>query len=169
MKKSLYERVKLEEEESKSILDWTGEVFLEETNEVLNGGIVEDNRASNTTDDIDFFKGVENNLGYDKKEDMNFMFVVAQDEQINIREYFKFNDCDKCENLRTKYTSLDGSVLVEDILNSEEKDGNDTFGRHDEPKVSSESEFLGSLECEVEDLMKKNFEIVSRLWIDKTW
>ena len=179
MKKSLCERVKLEGEEFKSILDWANEVevSLEETSEVLNEEIVEDNRenkASNTIDDIGFLKGhmdlsEENSLVYDKKEDMNFMFVVAQNEQINIREYFKFDDCDRCESLRNNYTPLDGNVLVEDIVNLEEKDESDIFENSDELEVCRESEFLVSLECEVEDLMKKNFELVSRLWTDKNW
>ena len=182
MKKLLCERVKLEREEFKSILDWAKEVevSLEETSEELNKEIVEDkvcreNKASNTMDDIGFLEGhmdlslhilfnEENNLVYDKKEGMDFMFIVAQNVKVNIKEYFKFDDCNKCESLRKDYTPLDvkGTVLVEDIVNSEEKDENDIFENFDELEVCGRSEFLASLECEVEDLMKKNFELVSR-------
>ena len=181
MKKFLCERVKLEGEEFTSILDWAKEieVSLEEPSEEMNKEIVEDKvcreiKASNTTDDIGFLEGrmdlsKKNNLVYDKKEGMDFMFVVAQNVQVNIKEYFKFDDCDRCENLRNNYTPLDGNALVENIVNLEEKDESNIFENSDELEVCGESEFLVSLECEVEDLMKKNFELVSRLWSDKNW
>ena len=188
MKKLLCEKG-LEKEKSESILDWAREVEVsfEEASERLNKEIVEDrvckvNKASNTMDDMGFFEGhmdlslhllfgEENSLVCDEKEDMDFMFIVAKNVQVNIKEYFKFDDCNKCENLRNNYTPLDEkeNVLLEEVVNSEGKDENDILENFDKLKVCGESEFLASLECEVEDLMMKNFELVSRLWTDKSW
>ena len=101
MKKLLCERVKLEGEEFKSILDWANEVevSLEETSEVLNEEIVEDkdckeNKASNTIDDIGFLKGhmdlsEENSLVYDKKEDMEEKDKMCKNGQKNCKNWQK--------------------------------------------------------------------------------
>ena len=162
MKKSICERVKLAKEV---------DISFEETSKEMNKEIIEDivgtKKASNTMEDIGFSERLKNlskknNLAYERKEGIDFQFVVAQNVQVNIKEYFKFDDCDKCENLRNDYTPLD--VLVEDSVNLEEKDESDIFENPEELEMCRESEFLVSLECEVENLIKKNFELVSRLW-----
>ena len=155
--------------------------------ERLNKKMVEDrvcreNKASSTVDDIGFLEehmdlslhilfNEVNSLVYDKKEGMDFMFIVTQNVKVNIKEYFKFDDCDKCKELRNDYTPLDvnKNALIEDGVNSKEKDENDIFENFVELKVCGKSEFLASLECEVEDLMRKNFELVSKLWTNKNW
>ena len=128
-----YGRSELEREEFKSILEWAEEVKIA-LNESLNEEIFEENKSSSTLDDIDCLEGHmdlslgENGLVYDEKECTDFMFIVDQDVKVNIKGYFKFDDCNKCESLRKDlayerdrkdqfegiYTPLDvkGNVLV---------------------------------------------------------
>ena len=84
--------------------------------ERLNKKMVEDrvcreNKASSTVDDIGFLEehmdlslhilfNEVNSLVYDKKEGMDFMFIVTQNVKVNIKGYFKFDDCDKCEGIK---------------------------------------------------------------------
>ena len=127
-------------------------------------------------DNRDKLFGEENNLVYDEKEDMDFMFIVDQNVKVNIKGYFRFDDCNKCESLRKdlayergqkdqfkgKYTPLDvkGTVLVGDNVNSEleviETDENDVFDNFGELEACEKSKFLASLKCQVEgDFFKR--------------
>ena len=53
-----------------------------------------------TKENRDKLFGERNNLIYDVKEDMDFMFIVDQDVKVNIKGYFRFDDCNECEILR---------------------------------------------------------------------
>ena len=117
--------------------------------------------------------GKKNSLVYDEKENMDFMFIVNREVKINIKEYFRFNDGNKCEILKkkltykkgqkdqfkVKYSSLDvrEGVLVRNKVNSRrealEKDENDVI--ENRLKVRKRSMFLVSLE----NLMRKNFKM----------
>ena len=117
--------------------------------------------------------GKKNSLVYDEKENMDFMSIVNREVKINIKEYFRFNDGNKCEILKkkltykkgqkdqfkVKYSSLDvrEGVLVRNKVSSRrealEKDENDVI--ENRLKVCERSKFLVSLE----DLMRKNFEV----------
>ena len=110
--------------------------------------------------------GKKNSLVYDEKED--FMFIVNRNVKINIKGYFRFDDCKKCEILKKnlayergqkdqfkgEYSSLavTGSVLVENNVNCKREaleDENDVI--ENKLKVCERSKFLVSLE----NLMRK--------------
>ena len=108
--------------------------------------------------------GKKNSLVYDEKEDMDFMFIINREMKINIKEYFRFNDGNKCEILKkkltykkgqkdqfkVKYSSLDAreGVSVRNKVSSRrealEKDKNDVI--ENRLKVCERSKFLVSLE-----------------------
>ena len=52
--------------------------------------------------------GKKNSLVYDEKEDMDFMFIVNREVKINIKEYFRFNNNNKCEIWKKKLTYKKG-------------------------------------------------------------
>ena len=110
--------------------------------------------------------GKKNSLVYDEKED--FMFIVNRNVKMNIKGYFGFDDCKKCEILKKnlayergqkdqfkgEYSSLavTGSVLVENSVNCKREaleDENDVI--ENKLKVCERSKFLVSLE----NLMRK--------------
>ena len=128
--------------------------------------------------------GEENNLVYDEKEGMDFVTKVGQDMEVNIvghrKECFRLDACKdygrskvaheiKCESLKRGLAYERGRKdQLEDKGNSldeKENDAIENLGKQlneGELGVCEKSKFLTSLECQVKELMKENFELMSR-------